>query len=184
MTIADVLAFALGLIIVGVGFPALFLLLSFFFPKAVERSARQVKHHPGRSCALGLGLLVGLLLLVGIGKALPVAGKLWMLLSLVGGLGILMLGGAGMALFVAERFAERLTGQASLKHYFQAVLLVEVSFLLPVIGWFGVLPVMVLTMLGAGAAALVPPGQPANVPTPQPPVMPFPGSRPGIPVLE
>lgn len=184
MTIADVLAFALGLMVVGFGFPALFILLSLFFPKAVERSAHQVKHHAGRSLGLGLGLLVGVFFLVGIGKALPVAGKLWIVMSLVGGLGVLMLGGAGMAVFVAERFAERISGQASLKHYFQAVLLVEVSFLLPVIGWFGVLPVMVLTMLGAGATALFPPGQPTNVPTPQPPVMPFSGTRPGIPVLE
>ncbi len=44
----------------------------------------------------------------------------------------------------------------------------ELSFLLPVIGWFGVLPLAALTALGAATLALLLPGAPAPGPVAAP----------------
>ncbi|MEW6735918.1 MAG: hypothetical protein AB1489_31785 [Acidobacteriota bacterium] len=151
MTMADVLAVISGLIIVGLGIPALLALLTIFFPKAVAQASHQIGSKPLRIFFRGLiTFILFFLVIVTLGKANFGLLKFFSLIVTLAGLSLAMLGGAGLANQLAARYRALNNEQHSLLDLFPSTVLIELAAVLPLIGWFVVLPITFLLMLGAG----------------------------------
>jgi hypothetical protein len=156
MTMADILAVVSGLILLGIAFPALLIILTLSFPQAVERASLLVGTNPRR--LLWKGLLVLLLLFFTIlilSKAFIGISKPFVLLGLLSGLSMTMLGGAGLINQLAGRFKKLSGSDRPILGLFFSALLIEFSAALPLVGWFVVLPVTLLIMLGAGCETIL-----------------------------
>ena len=167
MTLADVLAALAGLAIAGAGFASVSLILSLLAPNAVERAARRIAGRPGR--ALATGTLLVLALLITAGTFLKVASTLARLAgigAILFSLSLAVLGGAGMATALARRLRAPAAGAPSIRELLRGVFVLESAALLPIVGWFVVLPSAFLISLGAGVHAVLRRASPAEAPAP------------------
>jgi hypothetical protein len=156
MTLADVLTAIAVLAIAGAGFASMALILSLFAPAAVERAASRMSKRRGLSLALGLLSLFGLISLVG--SLLKVASPLARLVAvflILGGLTVALLGGVALARTLARQ-ARATDGPLGIRDLLRGVFLLETAVLLPIVGWFVVLPISFLLSLGAGFQSLWP----------------------------
>lgn len=159
MTIADILAIISGLIIVGLGLPSLFMVIKISFPHIVERAVEQLENRPKRAFASGLLAFFGLFLLVSTLANLPNGlFKFLAFLLALAGLALSMVGGTGLATHLAARYRLMIGSLHSRPAHdlYRSALVVELAVLLPLVGWFIVLPIVLLLMLGAGCCALLP----------------------------
>lgn len=165
MTLADVLAVATGLLIIGSGFASLALMLSLLFPRAVELAAARIERRPGRTMTLGLLVLLLVLGSTGALLKLPVPGLHFLaVVVLLGGLTVAVLGGAGLSASLGRRYRRARNRSADAADPLRGALLLEGAALLPLVGWFVVVPVALLLTLGAGiqgAIARRPPAEEA-----------------------
>src|SRR5690242_11667728 len=105
MTMADIFAIAGGLIIVGLSFPALFIVLNLTFPRITEKAKERLDIKPTWSLLTGLAaFLLFFLVTVIFGKAPIGPLKIVGLLSLLSGLSLSMIGGAGLVGKLADRY--------------------------------------------------------------------------------
>ena len=156
MTMADILAVISGLIIIGLGFPALFIILTITFPQAVERANLTISTKPLRTIARGLLTFIALALIFIITSHAHFGlFKLFNLFIVLGALTLAMLGGAGLANHLAYRYSALSNSRQSARNLFFSALLVELALVLPLIGWFVLLPITFLLMLGAGCEVLL-----------------------------
>ncbi len=168
MTMADVLTGTLIVLGFLVTLPALWLLLRALFPAAVGRGRDRIAAAPIRCFFLGL---LGVVLLVGIVAVLNLAGppgKALGVLAIVAGVLLAGVGLSGFSAIVGERLPSTADEGRPWRGMVRGAVCLELSFLLPVIGWFGVLPIALLTGLGAAAMALASPGDPRPLPAPAP----------------
>lgn len=152
MNVAEFVRNLLLLLATGAGLAALSPLCAALFPGVVGRARRNAELLPRRSLAVGLvnALFFGLLA-AGISQGGDVAGLLALLL-ITAALGLAALGLAGLSLLVAERLG--VGGPPALRALAGALVLCLAS-LTPVVGWFGVAALALLTGLGAAIIALV-----------------------------
>jgi hypothetical protein len=153
MAIADVLAAVAALIVVGIGFPALLMLMSLCFPVAVERASLHVGVRPVRALAQGVAAFVALTVAAGVLKNLGPLGPLAAFLTFLCGLSLAMLGAAGVARHLAGAYRRQETAHP--RDVFLGGVLIEMTSAVPLVGWFVVLPVSLLMMLGAGCAVVL-----------------------------
>lgn len=170
MTLADVLAVLSGLAIAGAGFASISVILSLFAFGAVERAGLRVAHRPVRS--LGLGMLLFLAVLIAAGNLLKVPSTLARLAAIgtvLAGFSLAVLGGAAVAATLARRSRASGEGPLGLRDLLRGVFLLESAVLLPIVGWFVVLPAAFFVSLGAGLHAVLRRGSPraAAVPVSQ-----------------
>lgn len=167
MTMADV--FSVTFILAGllITLPALWLLLRALFPGAVDRCRDRIASTPVR--CFFLGLLPGFVLFGGaaaLANAAGPPGKALAFLLIVAGV---LLGGVGLAGFsavVGDRLPSAADDGRPWRGLVRGAVCLELSFLLPIIGWFGVLPIALTTGLGAALLAILSPGSraPATAP--------------------
>jgi hypothetical protein len=154
MIVADILMWFLLVVGLLLVFNSYWLAGTALFPNMVER-ARAVYSRPIRLILLGLLVAVPLVALGAyIGRVNnPVfkltgisIGSLPVVLGLLGSAGLSLRIGAGMAspVDVAQPWRRVLRGG----------IVLSLGFLLPFIGWFGVLPLTLLSGVGAAVAAL------------------------------
>lgn len=156
MTIADVFAALSILILVGIGIPSLLTLLSLLFPETVEHAKEQVSAKPLRTLGRGVLVVVGFIVLAGFSKnVLAGPGHLLVVLTIFGLLSLAMIGGAGIIRQLSELWCQKTKTPNSVQTMFATTFLVELSILVPLVGWFVVLPAVFLTMLGAGVSAVL-----------------------------
>ena len=152
---ADVFAVAVIFILFGVTFPGLLTGYWLLFPGVTERARRRVERTPGRSFLLGVfafGLLaVPIIILL----ALPVAP-----LQALGWFSILLafafigFGGAGLAAAMASRFVGH-NGALTGPQFVRGALALTLAIGFPLVGWFVLLPVLIITGLGATIFAVL-----------------------------
>jgi hypothetical protein len=153
---ADVLAVVVALAVFGVGFPALLTLASLCFPGAVDRAERNAGVRPVRSLVLGAAALFVVVAAAAVlGNALGGPGKLLGAVGLLGGLGVAMVGGAGLARHLAGAYRRQTGSGPRVPDVVAGAVLLELASALPLAGWFVVLPAAFLVMLGAGCAAVL-----------------------------
>ena len=134
-----------------------FLLVRALWPSFAKRTEERWTKQP-RLCVLvgvplgAVGAAVSLLLL-----QIPLGGvKLLGVILAWSVLGLALVGLSGLAARVGSSLGSRFDGdRAWLRVLFGGAVL-ELSFLVPVIGWFVILPLTLLGSLGAAALALVP----------------------------
>jgi hypothetical protein len=159
MTLADVLAVVAGLAIAGAGFASLSVILAVLFPEAVSRARSRAEARPGRSIAIGAAAVFAAVLAVGafLGAPFPPL-RAGAVLTLLGVLTLAVLGGAGLSDALGRRSRSALRGESGsigLRDMLRGVLLLESAALLPIVGWFVVLPAALLLSLGAGIGTIL-----------------------------
>jgi len=155
MTLADVLAVISGLALAGAGFACLAVILSLLMPGALERAGARAGERPVLSA--GLGLLIFFASTVLWGSLLKVPFPPARILAVAGILAVFCfaaLGGAGLASRLGRSYSGTRSA-AALDDVLRGVFLLEGAALLPIVGWFVVLPVSFLVCLGAGFQASV-----------------------------
>jgi len=153
---ADVLAVTLTIVGILLTLPALWLLLRALFPAVVERGRERLRSRPVVSFLVGL--LPAALLFVG-GVALLNAspgqgGKALGFLLVTAGFLLAGIGLAGFSLLVGERLPGREDGDRPWRPLLRGAACLELSFLIPFVGWFGVLPLAGVASMGAAILAL------------------------------
>jgi hypothetical protein len=162
MIIGDVLGVTFIALAACVSLWALLIGTALVFGERAAEAQTRLETRPFPMLGIGVGLaltagLIGQILVSQPNRMLKLVG--WALL--LGLLTMSVLGGAGLALIVAGRIqqaAPRLTLFAALG---RGAGLMIAGGLVPVIGWFVVLPLGVLTTLGAGMGAMF--GRPSAV---------------------
>jgi len=152
LTLADV--FTVTFLILGmlITLPALWLLMRALFPAAVERSRGRIAATPIRCFLAGiLPVVIALALMAQLvlgAKGLGVV--LFLVVVLVSGVGV-----AGLATIVGERLPSAADEGRPWRGLVRGAVCMELAFLLPVLGWFGLLPIALVTGLGAALIAIV-----------------------------
>lgn len=169
---SDVISIFGILLIIGLAFPALLTAVWLTLPAAVDRARQRVESTPKRCFMMGLFNLV----MVGI----PAAGLLdapsavskamgWGLLFLA--LALATIGAAGIAAWLSQRLNERSSGHMSaLSGFISGAVALELAAIFPLIGWLTVLPIALITAMGATVFAVLRwrPRSVAHRATPQP----------------
>lgn len=175
MGLGDI-ALVFGLLIaLGLALPGLALTWGLLCPTIVARSRLRLERTPGRTFAAGLGALAGGGLLVGLAFAGgPVPG--WFALGLL--LTLASVGGAGMAALLGERLRAEGGTYTPAGALLRGAVALELAVIVPVIGWFVILPLGTVAMLGAATGALLRPRSRSVMPTP--PAWPAPPTFPAV----
>jgi hypothetical protein len=151
---ADVSAIFGILLSLGIVFPGLLTAWWLLFPATVERARLRLDRTPWQCFWLGGVAAAGLVIPVAVLLALPVGlAKLagWGTISLA--LAVASLGAAGLAAKMARRLRE--DGGAPLGSFVRAAVALELAAAFPVLGWFIVIPLAIVTALGASLFALL-----------------------------
>ena len=166
---ADVLTVTLVILGLLVALPSFWLLLRALFPAPVESSRERIVDRPVLCFAAGLVpsavlLFAGLLLLQkapggwkGLGLPLLLA------LFLLGGLGL-----AGLSAAVGGRLPSPGDEGRPWRGVVRGAVCLELAFLIPVLGWFGLLPLVSVAAVGAALLSLIA-GSPSPSPSPSTP---------------
>ena len=155
MTIGDVLAMIAGVTLLCVSLWALLVGGNLLFARRAEIAHARLENAPLRTLATGVAMVtiggVGGVVFIGQPNG---ALKLFGWVLLLGLLAIGALGGLGVVRLAGERVRKwelNLSEFAALRH---GALLVVVAAVTPLIGWFVVVPLLLLSSLGAGYYAL------------------------------
>lgn len=154
---ADVYAVFGTLLALGIAFPGMLTAAWLLFPETVARAQTRLEHTPGRCLAMGVGGAAALAVPLGILFALPFGptrflGAVGLMLALAAA----TLGAAGLAAEMGRRLNERAEGRFTPAGAFlRGAVALELAAAFPFIGWFLVIPVTLLTSLGAALFALL-----------------------------
>jgi len=169
---ADVYAVFGTLLALGIAFPGLLTATWLLFPGAVGRATLRVSATPARSFFFGGAAVALTAILVALMNALPLGiTKLIGTLMAFAAFGIATLGAAAIAAEMGERLREQ--GMPSLSAaaaFVRGALALELSAAFPIVGWFLVIPGVLLTGYGAGLFALLR-WLPRSQPSPRPDVV-------------
>jgi hypothetical protein len=169
---ADVLLGTLVVVGLLVTLPSLWLLLRALFPDAVERSRARIVRRP--VLCFVAGVIPALLLIAGGLVLLNKAPGGWKALGfppLLLGFLLAGIGLAGLSTAVGERLPSGADEGRAWRSLLRGAACLELSFLIPFLGWFGLLPLAAVAAVGAATMALVSgegPVAPAAAPAPSP----------------
>lgn len=155
MTIGDVLAVVFFVIGLWISTWALLVGVALLFPARATGCQTLLAQRPWRALITGAILvatagLVAIMLLRqpnGLGKLLGWAG-------LAALLGIAALGASGLSLLLGERLAHQQPDASKWSTLARGAGLLVVSGIVPLLGWFGVVPLSIVASLGAGWLSL------------------------------
>ncbi len=154
---ADVYAVFGTLLALGIAFPGLLSGAWLLFPVAVERAKLRVGSTPRRSFFLGLGAALLLALVAGIFNAVPLGfTRLLSALAVFLAFGVATLGAAAIASEMGDRLQHRgMTNLSPAGAFVRGAVALELAAVFPLVGWFLIVPGVLLTGLGAGVFALL-----------------------------
>ena len=172
MIMADVLKIVFLIIGFLICYVSYWLASAALFPSVVDRARQQYESHPIRITLIGLALAVPFVLVsIGIGKvAHPLAkmvGVAVIAVPILYGLA----GSAGLALRIGISLRSALDDTQPWRRVLRGSIVLSFTFLLPVIGWFIVMPWTLVSGLGAAVCGMfqkhrAPTGQSQSAPTP------------------
>lgn len=156
MNLGDVFAALATLIGLGIALPGMWLAWALIFPETILRAKTRLQRTPWRCFWLGgilfAASLLPILILLSI-KAGPVQFFGWAMIFIL--LAIASLGGAGLAMLMGERLRGGGMNVSSGGALVRGAVALELAVIFPVVGWFIVLPLLIVTTLGASAFALL-----------------------------
>ena len=155
MIMADVLKIALIIIGFLLCYVVYWLASAALFPAVVERAKQQYDTRPVRATLVGVGLALPFIALsIGLGKvAHPVAKMVGVALI---GIPVLygLLGSAGLALRIGAGLKSSIDDTQPWRRILRGSVVLSLTFLLPVIGWFIIMPWAIISGLGAAVIAM------------------------------
>jgi hypothetical protein len=144
------------LFILGLAFPGLLTAWWLLFPATVERARLRLERTPWRCFWLG-GVVTAILVVpIGTFLALPFGmAKFfgWAVVAIV--LTFSALGAAGLAAKMGEKLSAHSSQVSPLGAFVRGAIALELAAVFPVIGWFILIPLVIVTALGATAFALL-----------------------------
>jgi hypothetical protein len=155
--VADVYAVFGTLLALGIAFPGLLTGAWLLFPGAVDRAKVRVGATPVRSFFLGVGAAVLIALAAAVFNAIPLGlTKLAGVLLVFAALAVATLGAAAIAAEMGERLQDRgMTNLTPAAAFVRGAVALELGAAFPLVGWFLVIPGVLLTGFGAGVFALL-----------------------------
>jgi hypothetical protein len=152
MTMSTVFSIVSVIIGFALSMTATALLASALFPRWVARSRERVRRKPIRTFLIGL-VLGGICILIS-GATSSGGGPLGFIgaILMAGILGFALCGSAGVALAIGEGLPSPADAERPWKAIIRGWVVLSLASLLPVLGWFFVLPIALL--MGFGAALL------------------------------
>lgn len=156
LTIGD--SFSIVAILVGLGLTtwSLIAVIAFLFPARVQIASEKASARPWAS--FGLGILMLVVLTIGfILFVSPAPGaKLLGMIVFLGALMVGVLGVAGLAQIAARRLSPNLSSMnTDPQAFLKAAGFIVTAGMLPVLGWFLFMPVVLIVSMGAGLSALL-----------------------------
>jgi hypothetical protein len=181
MAFGDVCLLFGTLLSVGIALPGLLVAWGLLLPGTVGRARLRLEHTPGQCLGMGLGcLILGfvpfrlLFAIPGLGVALG-----WL------GVGLLLtfasIGAAGLAALMGDRLRQGGLAASPVGATLRGAVALELAAVFPLIGWFIVLPVVLLLVFGATGFALLR-WSPRPVTPPSLPPYPLPQPSPALQV--
>ncbi len=152
---ADISAIFFILLILGVAFPAMLAAWWLLFPSLVTRSQLRLEKTRSRTFWMGLVVVVVLAIPIVTLLALPFGPAKflgWILLA--ASLALSSIGSAGIAAHLADRVAQR-SNVTALGAFVRGAVVLELAAFFPVIGWFFLWPLLLITAFGATTFALL-----------------------------
>jgi hypothetical protein len=152
---ADVSAIFGVLLIFGIAFPGMLISWWLLFPSTVERARLRLERTPWQSFWFGGILTAAFVIPVIILLALPfgLAKFLgWATVAVV--LTLSSLGAAGIAAKMSERIAQISTA-SPFSAFLRGAIALELAVFFPVLGWFIIFPLTIVTSIGATGFALL-----------------------------
>ncbi len=165
MNLGVIFAIFGALLALAIALPGLLLAWALLLPAQVERARLRIERTPWR--CLGLGLAATLLALLPVGGLLAMPG----LLQLAGWVGLSMLlataslGGAGLAAVMGHRLSKGPVSTLTPAALLRSAVALELAAIVPLVGWFVLLPLLSLLSVGAAILAVLRPA-PARRPAP------------------
>lgn len=153
---ADISAIFFILLIIGVAFPAMLAAWWLLFPTLITRAQTRVDKTPWRTFWMGLAVVIALTIPIVILLALPFGPAKfigWMLFAVA--LAVSAIGSAGIAAHLSERMKESGSTFTPLSGFIRGSIVLELAAFFPVLGWFFLLPLLLVTAFGATAFALL-----------------------------
>ena len=154
---ADVYAVFGTLLALGIAFPGLLAGSWLLFPDIVGRARVRAAGTPWRSFLLGVGAVLLTAIPVLILNAIPIGiAKLAAVLIVFGALGVATLGAAAVAAEMGDRLrAHAPSSLTSAGAFVRGAVALELAAAFPIVGWFLVIPGVLLLGFGAGVFALL-----------------------------
>jgi hypothetical protein len=153
MLMADTMAIFFVFLGLMLAFPGLWLLCRGLWPKAVEGAAARCRHGLTRSFVVGLPITAGMVVLAAaLSNTLGPVGKIAAGAVVCVYLVMAHAGVAGLATCIGERLASPADAERPWRATLRGGIVLELSYLLPILGWFLILPASII--IGCGAATL------------------------------
>lgn len=152
MLMADTMAIVFAILGLMLSFPALWLLCRGLWPDRVAMAAQACSKGLSKPLFLGLPALITVLLIAAVlGKALGSPGKIAGALLISFFIVHASIGIAGLATHIGSQFSSSEASE-SWRATLRGGVVLELSYLLPILGWFIILPLSIV--VGSGASLL------------------------------
>lgn len=137
-------------------FPALLVALNLLFPHLISSVESRLTHTPAKSLFLGVPVVCAFAL--GIAATASAGAGPVRALAFIGGtlaMGLGTIGAAGLARLLATRLQPISPAASPLAQFTRAAVVFELACLFPIVGWFLLLPIATVGMMGAATFALL-----------------------------
>jgi hypothetical protein len=152
---ADITAIFLILVSVGVAFPGMLTAWWLLFPDHVERARLRIESTPWKCFWLGLAILAVVGVPVFILLALPFGpAKFLGWVVLAAALTVSGFGSAGISAHMGRQLT-RSASSSALGGFVRGAVVLELAAVFPVLGWFFIFPLALVTAFGATGFALL-----------------------------
>ena len=153
---ADISAIFFILLIISIAFPAMLTAWWLLFPALITRAQTRIEKSLARSFWLGIVIVIALTIPIVILLALPFGPAKfigWILIA--ASLALSSIGSAGIAAHLGERMKQTGNSYTPLGAFIRGSVVLELAAFFPVLGWFFLLPLALITAFGATGFALL-----------------------------
>lgn len=153
---ADISAIFFILLVISIAFPSILTAWWLMFPSMIARAQTRVEKTLSRTFWLGLLIVIGLAIPIVILLALPFGPAKflgWILLAAA--FAFSSIGSAGIAAHLGERMKQTGNAYSPLSAFLRGAVVLELAAFFPVLGWFFLWPLTLITSFGATGFALL-----------------------------
>lgn len=158
---SDVIAIFNLLLITGLAFPGMLTTWSLLFPNLIERARKRVERTPWTTFWMGVAATILFAIPIAILLAMPFApAKFFGWVGIFLALTFASFGAAGIAAQMGTRISARLTRRAKpdiseFAAFVWGAVAFELAAVFPILGWFVIIPLGIITSMGASLFAML-----------------------------
>jgi len=153
---ADISAIFFILLIISIAFPAMLAAWWLLFPNLITRAQTRIEKSLAQSFWLGLVIITVVTIPIIVLLALPFGpAKFFGWILIAAALAISSIGSAGIAAHFGERMQQASNSYTSLGAFMRGAVILELATFFPILGWFFLLPLALITAFGATGFALL-----------------------------